>query len=221
MQRYVVNGLDKVHIDYVPAAMAGLGFNCVRMPFSLEQFYSNPIVKSEYLAANPQLQGLTAMEIFDKTIESLTKHGIMVILNNHISDAMWCCGADDGNGLWYNKHFTAEQWVGALEALTRRYMANPAVIGNDLRNEIRRDSQNDLTPTWGTGDHTDWKKAAEEAGNRILSINPDLLVIIEGLSYANDLTAIKTYPIHLNVPNKLVYSAHAYSWELSDYSSYE
>ena len=55
MERYVVNGLDKVHIDFVPAAMAGLGLNCVRLPFSLEQYYSNPVVKNQYLTANPEL----------------------------------------------------------------------------------------------------------------------------------------------------------------------
>ena len=78
-----------------------------------------------------------------------------------------------------------------------------------------------MNPTWGTGGETDWKKAAEDAGNDLLKINPNLLIIIEGLNYALDLTPIKKYPIHLNVPNKLVYSSHAYSWELSSYSSYD
>ena len=51
------------------------------------------------------------MEVFDETVKSLTKAGVMVILNNHISDAKWCCGAMDGNGLWHNKNYTADQWV--------------------------------------------------------------------------------------------------------------
>jgi hypothetical protein len=27
----------------------------------------------------------------------------MVILDNHSSDAMWCCKITDGNGLWYTE----------------------------------------------------------------------------------------------------------------------
>ena len=48
------------------------------------------------------------MEIFDATVGALVKAGVMVILNNHISDAKWCCGLLDGNGLWHNKHYTDE-----------------------------------------------------------------------------------------------------------------
>jgi len=74
----------------------------VRLPFSLEIIYTDLIVSAEAIAANPGLLGKSAMEIFDLTVESLTKAGVAVILNNHISDAMWCCGEWDGNGLWYN-----------------------------------------------------------------------------------------------------------------------
>jgi hypothetical protein len=31
---------------------------------------------------------------------SLLLQGLMVILDNHSSDAMWCCNLEDGNGLW-------------------------------------------------------------------------------------------------------------------------
>ena len=58
--------------------------------------------------ANPQLYGLTAMDVFDKTVESLTKAGVAVILNNHISDAMWCCWEYDSNGLWHNQNYSAD-----------------------------------------------------------------------------------------------------------------
>jgi endoglucanase len=58
------------------------------------------------------------MEIFDATVESLTNAGLMIILNNHISDAMWCCGTDDSNGLWHNENYSADQWVDTLKAFT-------------------------------------------------------------------------------------------------------
>lgn len=78
------------------------------MPFSLELLYKNPVVADEAVAANPNLFGNTALEVFDKTVESLTKAGVAVILNNHISDAMWCCSDWDGNGLWYNNNYNTD-----------------------------------------------------------------------------------------------------------------
>ena len=101
--------------------------------------YSNPIVTNDAIAANPLLFGKSAMEIFDLTVESLTKAGVAVILNNHISDAMWCCGEWDGNGLWYNHNYSTERWTEAVVQMSERYKDNLLVIGNDLRNEIRND----------------------------------------------------------------------------------
>jgi len=87
------------------------------------------------------------------------------------------------------------------------------VIGNDLRNEIRYDSVNNLDATWGDGNvATDWKLAATTAANEIHKINPEQLIFVEGLSYANDMSPIKTSPITLDVSNRLIYSFHYYSW---------
>ena len=47
-----------------------------------------------------------------------------------------------------------------------------------------------------------------------------MLIIVEGLHYANDLTAIKEHPLLLDTPNKLVYSAQAFAKEISKYTSY-
>jgi len=53
------------------------------------------------------------------------------------------------------------------------------VIGNDLRNEPRADIHRNLVPTWGSGDlKTDWKVAAQRAGNYILEVNPRLLIFV-------------------------------------------
>ena len=73
------------------------------------------------------------------------------------------------------------------------------VVANDLRNEIRADYKNNLYPSWGSGDkNTDWKDAATRAGNAVHKEVPDQLIIVEGLSYANDMSPIKTDPIQLD-----------------------
>lgn len=68
-------------------------------------YYKNPVIESSAISANPQLEGMTAMEVFDATIKALSDAGQMVILNNHVSDAGWCCHPDDGNGLWHNPNY--------------------------------------------------------------------------------------------------------------------
>jgi len=58
--------------------------------------------------ANPSLKGKKSMEVFDITVKALVKAGLMVILNNHNSEAMWCCNETDGDGLWHNDNYSAE-----------------------------------------------------------------------------------------------------------------
>ena len=47
------------------------------------------VIEAERLSANPDLIGKTALEIHDKTVEALTEAGLMVILNNHVSQKMF------------------------------------------------------------------------------------------------------------------------------------
>lgn len=84
MEDMVVNGLDRQHVDFISAKIVELGFNCIRLPFALDTYYKNPVIKESRLSSNPELVGMTAMEVFDRTVKSLTDHGLIVILNNHI-----------------------------------------------------------------------------------------------------------------------------------------
>ena len=88
----------------LPTFIAAVGFNCVRLPWALDTLFINPVVKEERLSANPELVGSTAMELLDATVTALSEEGIIVILNNHISTAQWCCPAEDG--LWYTEKVT-------------------------------------------------------------------------------------------------------------------
>jgi endoglucanase len=65
--------------------------------------------------------GLSAMEIFDLTVDALTTVGLAVILNNHMSDAAWCCSDTDRNGLWHNQKYSSDSWVEAVISVAMRY----------------------------------------------------------------------------------------------------
>ena len=61
LERSVVNGLDLVNINDLSQDIADKGFNCVRLVFSLEQYFKDPVVDAAYLTANPELVGKTSM----------------------------------------------------------------------------------------------------------------------------------------------------------------
>ena len=120
----------------------------------------------------------------------------------------------DNEGLWYNKMFTKQQWLSDWQFLTNRYKNKPWVVGMDLRNEIRVASIGGLPaiPNWGQ-EPNDWRKVAEEAAELIHEINPNVLIVVEGINFPRrHLQPVADKPIRLKVPNKLVYGAHNYAY---------
>ncbi|MGI8648331.1 MAG: glycoside hydrolase family 5 protein [Mycobacteriales bacterium] len=211
---YVVGGLDTVSLDSITHWLAGHGFNSVRLPWSNEMLEKNPLVKPQYLEANPQLKGLHALEIFDRVVVSAATHGLMVVLDNHRGSAQWCCDEDHGDGLWYSRKYPESAWVNDWKTMVARYHNQPAVVGAELRNEIRPDPA--IThdkPSWNDGNtSTDWKRAAQLSGDAVLATNPNLLVIVGGLEYQGTLEAAYSNPAWLSLPNRIVYAAHDYVW---------
>jgi len=210
---FVVAGLEIATLSSIVQQIKSMGFNVVRLPWSNQLYESNPVVGNYALTANPGMEGENALTILDQVIAALTNAGIMVILDNHNSDAEWCCGATDGNALWYNAQYPQAKWIADWQGMVQRYESNPLVIGADLRNEPRAPA------TWGGDRANDWHAAAQLGGNAVLKANPNLLVFVEGVNYALDLTGAKALPIRLNVLNRLVYSAHDYGFDYSGSSS--
>ncbi len=215
---YVPAGLERQDIHTIAGEVRGLGFNSVRLLWSNEMYERNPVVTDpRVLAANPDLLGRTALEVFDAVIDALAREGLLVILDNHTSDAGWCCSNQDGNGLWYNDRYPESSWLADWQGMVQRYLNEPAVVAADLRNEPRCDGS--VCATWGGPATTDWRAAAERGGDAVLATNPNLLVMVEGISYGGNLQGAATDPVRLDIPNQLVYSAHDYPWYHGGYSS--
>ena len=53
-----------------------------------------------------------------------------------------------------------------------------------------------------------------------MAIDPDGLIVVEGINYGAD-RAVYTDPLELSVPGRLVWAAHDYSWFHSPIASYE
>lgn len=209
---FVPGGLDVRHRNDIASTIRRMGFNSVRLPYADELVTSNPQIMPHLVAANPDLVGLRAMDVLEACVTALTDAGIGVIMNNHITHATWCCGADPCDAGWANDYLgplcrirqSEEGWMRNWEDVMIRFVNNPLVIGADLRNEVRG--------VWGSMPWDKWASAAERAGNRLLRLNRDLLVIVGGTESGNDLRFAGRRPVMLDVPNRVVYSAHVYAW---------
>ena len=202
------HGLWMRTLDQLLDSVATAGFNTIRLP------YCNTALTSSSNSAldtnmNPDLVGKTGLEIMDKVVAGAGARGIKVILDRHTLH-----GEPNTNvTLWYDSQVSEQQWIADWVMLAQHYQGNPTVIGFDLQNEPHG------TARWGNGDPaTDWQLAAQKAGDAILAVNSDLLIIVEGVEqydnqfywWGGQLMGAATHPVTLAVPNKLIYSPHDY-----------
>jgi aryl-phospho-beta-D-glucosidase BglC (GH1 family) len=214
---YVAHGLWARNYKDMMNQMVQLGFNTVRIPYSEDIFNSASVPNSINYSLNPDLQGLSSLQILDKIVAYAGQIGLRIVLDEHSAMA-----SDASNEqLWYipgSTVYTQQAWINDWVALAQRYAGNATVIGADLHNEPHGNA------TWGDGNAaTDWRLAAEAAGNAILKVNPNWLIIVEGIQTYNgqsywwggNLMGAGQYPVVLNSPNHVVYSAHDYPASVS------
>jgi endoglucanase len=215
-KEFVVGGLDKAPLATIISQIQKIGVNSIRLPWANETLESDPQVPDYALVANPQLKGKHAMAIMDIVIRELSRAHIMVILDNHVSTADWCCSEVDGNGLWYNDKYPETKWLADWKTIATRYKNNPWVVGADLRNELRNGA------AWGGNDpKLDWHAAAERGGNAVLEANPRLLIMVESPEYSTNFTGFDKLPVKLKTAARLVYSPHAYYSAEHPFATYE
>jgi hypothetical protein len=181
---YVVGGLRYQPVSTIISEIVSMGFNGVRLPWSNELWQSNPVVPAADVSANPQFKGEHAKTVLDQVVKDLANAGLMVILDNHTSTAEWCCSDTDNNELWYvpnSTTYTPTTWVNDWKQVASTFSGVPQVIGVDLRNEPRG------AATWGGNASDNWEAAAQTGGNAVLSVDPHLLIFVEGTNYATDL----------------------------------
>ena len=192
------------------------GFNVLRVPYS-NQFLDDPscVPTGIDYDKNPDLRGLQGLALLDRIVNQAGRRGLKVILDRHSATP----DARTGD-LWYTEQVPQSRWIDDWVMLARHYRGNRAVIGADLANEPHGGA------SWGDGNPlTDWRLAAESAGNSILAANPHWLILVQGIQYysgdqywwGGQLLGASLNPVRLLRPNKLVYSPHDYgpsvSWQ--------
>lgn len=212
LREHVPHGLWVRDYKDMLAQMKSLGYNVIRLPYSIQALRSRDINGINfYIGANKNLLGKTPLEAMDIIIQEAQRQGLFILLDSHrLID-------ERESELWYGEGFTEKDWIDTWVLLAKRYKNQANVIGADLKNEPHGRA------TWGTGNFaTDWRLAAERAGNKILSVNPNWLILVEGIEkpmpgdklsthwWGGNLEGVRRYPVRLKVPRKLVYSPHEY-----------
>ncbi|MFI6370969.1 cellulase family glycosylhydrolase [Streptomyces sp. NPDC050546] len=206
---HVVHGLWARDYKSMIDQMKSLGYNTIRMPYSDDILKSGTMPDSiNHDGKNTDLRGLTSLQVLDRIVAYAGQAGLKIVLDRHRPDAA------GQSALWYTASVPESTWIANLKALATRYKGNSTVVGIDLHNEPHDPA------CWGCGDTArDWRLAAQRAGNAVLSVNPELLIMVEGVQSYNgtngwwggNLMGVAQYPVQLDVPNRLVYSAHDYA----------
>jgi endoglucanase len=193
--------------------MKGLGYNTLRLPYSNQLFDAGSTPTGIDYTKNPDLAGLSGIQIMDRIIAHAGQIGMKVLLDRHRPDAA------GQSALWYTSAYPESRWISDWRMLAARYAGNTTVIGADLHNEPHS-VQGGGGADWGSGNpSTDWRLAAERAGNAILEVNPNWLIVVEGVDsyggsgywWGGNLQGAASAPVRLSVANRLVYSAHDYA----------
>ena len=192
--------------------MKSLGYNIIRLPYSVQALRSSNIGGVDFsIGSNNDLNGKTPLQVMDLVVKEAGKQGLLVLLDSHrLND-------QEIPELWYGDGFTEADWIGTWTMLADHYKNQTNVIGADLKNEPHGQA------SWGTGNQAnDWRLAAERAGAAIQAVNPNWLIVVEGVEnnvpgqqlaghwQGGNLEGVKNYPVRLSTSNKLVYSPHDY-----------
>lgn len=207
-------GLGLRHRDEYAAQLAGWGFNAVRLTLASRTVLDTSPVLPGLVAANPDLKGGTGWQAYQAVARALTARGIIVMPNLHLLWPGWCCGDEDGNGLWWNEARPKAEFDAAWRAIATAFRADPLVCLYDLKNEPRAATISGTvrTPTWDDHPDTGFWGMYTRTGNMIHGIDPDPIIVCEGLSYAGNLRAVGARPVVLARPGKVAYQVHDYPW---------
>jgi endoglucanase len=236
---YSPHGLWSRDYKDVLNQIKALGYNTIRLPYATQLFDagSTPTSISAWCSSwfqnphpgdnscNTDLQGLTTgLQVMDKIIGYGGSIGLRFILDRHRPDS------GGQSALWYTAAYSEARWISDWQMLAQRYAGNTAVVGADLHNEPHHIQGNiPASACWGCGTMAnDWRLAAQRAGNAILAVNPNWLIVVEGVDcygpggvtepsqgaqctwWGGQLAGAAAFPVTLNVANRVVYSPHEY-----------
>ncbi len=187
----VFHGLWSANMTDVVEGMADHGINLVRVPISTELLFewkSGKNVKVNINSyANPELKradgsDMGSREVFDVFLALCKENGIKVMMDCHSADAN---NSGHNYNVWYGPNgFTTQDWIDGWTWFVNEYKNDDTIIACDLKNEPHgKFSQSEkVSAKWDNStDENNWRYAASRCGKAILAINPNLLIMVEGI----------------------------------------
>lgn len=213
-------------VDDVLTEIADRGINIIRFPISSELIVSwmdgKPLPVGSLSASrdpaftiNPDFceeDGKTlldSMQIFDIIMDKLKKYGLKAFIDIHSPHV-------DNSGhvypLWYGKAgVTTEVWIKSLAWLAEKYKDDDTLLAYDLKNEPHgKGQEGDEAAKWdGSTDENNWAYAATQCADAILDVNPNALILIEGVEQSLRGTDPGD---HWGMPDRLTNSPYYGAW---------
>jgi hypothetical protein len=130
-------GLSYRSIADIVGVVSETGFNAVRLTFAIEMVddildnggdvslsdtlknalgeTNGTVVLQNILTHNPQFTAdTTRLQVFDAVAQELAAQSIYLHLDNHVSNATWCCSLTDGNSWFGDTYFDTDKWIRGL-----------------------------------------------------------------------------------------------------------
>lgn len=236
---YNLHGLWSNSLSDILDITADSGFNTLRIPLSVELVskWRNgeyPMGASTNGEKNADLVDKNSLQVLDAAISYCKKVGIKVMLDIHRIES------SGQTNLFYTKKYTVDDYEKCWEWLADHYKNNDTVIAADLFNEPHGKAywSEDGAKWDGSTDCNNWRYEAIKVANKILKINPNLLIVVEGVEttpkegyayestkdennyygtwWGGNLREVKNYPVDLGkYNNKVIYSPHDYGPSVS------
>ena len=116
---YAPHGLWSRNYKDMLNQIQSLGYNTLRLPYSNQLFDAGSTPNGIDFNLNPDLQGLTGLQIMDKIIGYASQIGLRIILDQHRPDS----GAQ--SALWYTSAYPESRWISDWQMLAKRYAEQP------------------------------------------------------------------------------------------------
>ncbi|KAL2275088.1 hypothetical protein FJTKL_02539 [Diaporthe vaccinii] len=241
----VPEGLQYQSIETIVSKIKSLGMNSIRLTYATElidQIYTNNMtdisIEQSFISALGQDNGTeifnkvtaknpsfssntTRLQVYDAIAEECARQNIYVHLDNHISQASWCCTPFDGNAWWGDTFFSPTNWTRGLAYMAEHGKNWPNLMSMSLYNELRppfSSAPNVENYTWEV-----WYDQVKKGSKAINSANPYVLIFLSGVNGGVDLsTVVNGEPFEpsnqtfnrsdfAGYENKLVLELHSYN----------
>ena len=222
----IPEGLQYQSVEHIVGLFSQAGFNAIRHPYAIQMIdqgsnvtlqqamtwalgiQNGTKIMHDIIRNNPTFTPeTTRFDILSHVANVEEQHGILMHLDNHVSEAKWCCQDYDGNTWFGDTKFDIDKWHHGLEYMAKWSKRHANILSISLRNELRVPNRT-LGYNW-----VNWWGNVSVAADKLHAANPDLLITISGLYNDVDLSALTAQTNLYTAPSfriEPIDNAHSY-----------